>query len=70
MFQVPVWGASPRDSLRGVWGEDQPGDDKVALSEAGVERKSLLHPFMGVTIKLSGHICDFYIKKLYITKVV
>lgn len=70
MFQVPVRGASPGDGLRGVWGKDQPGDDKVALSEAGVKCKSLLHPFMGVTIKLSNHISDFYIIKLNITKVV
>lgn len=40
--QVPVRGAGSGDGLRGVWGEDQPGDEKVAFSEAGFKRKSLI----------------------------
>lgn len=48
--QVPVRGAGSGDGLRGVWGEDQPGDEKVAFSEAGFKRKSL------IVVKRSHHI--------------
>lgn len=41
LFKVPLWRASPGDSLCGVRNKDQPGDDKAALSEEGHWCKSV-----------------------------
>lgn len=62
VLQVPVWRASSGDGLCGVWSEDQPRDDKVAVSEAGVKCKSLLHPrschLLSLISKFTDHFCE------------